>query len=172
VFLDINHNIILIVSLFWYFAFFALIVSYFVCLLPDPPTTTMQRLKGLTTGGFPTFIDAADNFDPSQTIREDNWLFQLQRQSVFGLSKIWGFVCFLVSCRFLILTTDRKTVFMGDDTWTALYPDVFTEQHPFPSLVVKDIHTVDNGVIKHLFPVLEGRWTFFFFFFYFFFFFS
>jgi len=24
----------------------------------DPPTTTMQRLKGLTTGGLPTFVDA------------------------------------------------------------------------------------------------------------------
>lgn len=24
----------------------------------DPPTTTMQRLKGLTTGGLPTFMDA------------------------------------------------------------------------------------------------------------------
>lgn len=24
----------------------------------DPPTTTMQRLKGLTTGSLPTFVDA------------------------------------------------------------------------------------------------------------------
>lgn len=26
--------------------------------IADPPTTTMQRLKGLTTGGLPTFVDA------------------------------------------------------------------------------------------------------------------
>ena len=28
----------------------------------DAPTTTMQRLKGLTTGSLPTFIDASNNF--------------------------------------------------------------------------------------------------------------
>lgn len=43
----------------------------------DPPTTTMQRLKGMTTGGMPTFIDASDNFNPSQSVLEDNWLEQL-----------------------------------------------------------------------------------------------
>ena len=26
--------------------------------IADPPTTTMQRLKGLTTGSLPTFVDA------------------------------------------------------------------------------------------------------------------
>ena len=30
--------------------------------LADPPTTTMQRLKGLTTGSLPTFIDVSANF--------------------------------------------------------------------------------------------------------------
>lgn len=30
--------------------------------IADPPTTTMQRLKGLTTGSLPTFIDASHNF--------------------------------------------------------------------------------------------------------------
>jgi phosphatidylinositol glycan class O len=42
----------------------------------------MQRLKGLTTGGMPTFIDAADNFDPSQTIKEDNWVLQLNKKGI------------------------------------------------------------------------------------------
>lgn len=37
----------------------------------------MQRLKGLTTGGMPTFIDAGDNFNPSARIFEDNWVDQL-----------------------------------------------------------------------------------------------
>lgn len=37
----------------------------------------MQRLKGLTTGGMPTFIDAGDNFNPSARIFEDNWVEQL-----------------------------------------------------------------------------------------------
>ena len=30
--------------------------------LADAPTTTMQRLKGLTSGSLPTFIDASNNF--------------------------------------------------------------------------------------------------------------
>lgn len=30
--------------------------------IADAPTTTMQRLKGLTTGSLPTFIDASQNF--------------------------------------------------------------------------------------------------------------
>lgn len=31
--------------------------------IADPPTTTMQRLKALTTGTFPTFIDVSSNFN-------------------------------------------------------------------------------------------------------------
>ncbi|KAJ2688221.1 mannose-ethanolamine phosphotransferase gpi13, partial [Coemansia sp. RSA 1285] len=42
----------------------------------DPPTTTLQRLKGLTTGQLPTFIDAGSNFAGS-AIEEDNWLQSL-----------------------------------------------------------------------------------------------
>lgn len=30
--------------------------------IADPPTTTMQRLKGLTTGSLPTFVDAGLSF--------------------------------------------------------------------------------------------------------------
>ena len=32
----------------------------------DPPTTTSQRLKALTTGGLPAFIEAGRNFDSDQ----------------------------------------------------------------------------------------------------------
>uniref|UniRef100_A0A8C0NI56 Phosphatidylinositol glycan anchor biosynthesis class O n=1 Tax=Canis lupus familiaris TaxID=9615 RepID=A0A8C0NI56_CANLF len=42
----------------------------------DPPTTTMQRLKALTTGSLPTFIDAGSNF-ASYAIVEDNLIKQL-----------------------------------------------------------------------------------------------
>ena len=37
----------------------------------DPPTVTMQRLKGLTAGSLPTFVDVRDNFG-SDAIEEDN----------------------------------------------------------------------------------------------------
>lgn len=39
--------------------------------IADPPTTTMQRLKALTTGTLPTFIDAGSNFATPE-INEDN----------------------------------------------------------------------------------------------------
>lgn len=45
---------------------------------------------------------------------------------------------------------------MGDDTWTSLYPNTFNRTFAFPSLIVKDIHTVDNGVVEHLVPTIQG----------------
>lgn len=42
----------------------------------DPPTATMQRIKGLTTGSLPTFIDVGSNF-ATYAIQEDNLLAQL-----------------------------------------------------------------------------------------------
>ncbi|KAJ8576278.1 hypothetical protein ON010_g2934 [Phytophthora cinnamomi] len=42
----------------------------------DPPTMTMQRLKGLTTGSLPTFLDIKDNMAASSQIVEDNLLRQ------------------------------------------------------------------------------------------------
>lgn len=44
--------------------------------IADPPTTTMQRLKGLTTGSLPTFIDAGSNFATTE-INEDNYIDQV-----------------------------------------------------------------------------------------------
>jgi phosphatidylinositol glycan class O len=41
----------------------------------DPPTTTLQRLKAITTGNLPTFVDAGSNFN-SDAINEDNLLLQ------------------------------------------------------------------------------------------------
>ena len=45
--------------------------------IADPPTATMQRLKGLTTGTLPTFIDVGSSFGGS-AIDEDNLLMQLK----------------------------------------------------------------------------------------------
>lgn len=42
----------------------------------DPPTTTLQRIKGLTTGSLPTFVDVGDSFGGS-AINEDSLLHQL-----------------------------------------------------------------------------------------------
>lgn len=92
--------------------------------LSDPPTTTLQRLKGLTTGSLPTFIDAGSNFN-GELIEEDNLIKQL----------------------FL----NNKTIkFAGDDTWKSLFnPYLHSESEYFESLNVFDLDTVDNGVINY-----------------------
>ncbi|KAK5120084.1 hypothetical protein LTR85_006565 [Meristemomyces frigidus] len=106
--------------------------------IADPPTTTLQRLKGLTTGTLPTFIDAGSNF-AGTAIDEDNLVEQLFKAG-------------------------KRVVHLGDDTWQSLFPGYFEPNltKPYDSFNVWDLHTVDNGVNEHLFPLLEpsmqGRW--------------
>ncbi|XP_042305847.1 GPI ethanolamine phosphate transferase 3 isoform X2 [Sceloporus undulatus] len=96
----------------------------------DPPTTTMQRIKGLTTGSLPTFIDAGSNF-ASYAIQEDNLIWQLAQNG-------------------------KRVVFMGDDTWDGLFPQAFFRSYFFPSFNVKDLHTVDDGILQHLYQTVDG----------------
>ena len=35
------------------------------------------------------------------------------------------------------------------------FPDSFERYYPYPSFNVKDLHTVDNGVMSHLIPEIE-----------------
>lgn len=99
--------------------------------IADPPTTTLQRLKGLTTGTLPTFIDAGSNF-AGTSIEEDNLISQMK-------------------------ALGKRVAFMGDDTWMALFPGMFEREmvHPYESLNVWDLHTVDNGVTEHIFPLFH-----------------
>lgn len=48
-------------------------------------------------------------------------------------------------------STGKRVVFMGDDTWESLFPKKFHRSLPFPSFNVKDLHTVDNGILQHLY---------------------
>ncbi|TFK62265.1 hypothetical protein BDN72DRAFT_804336 [Pluteus cervinus] len=95
----------------------------------DPPTTTLQRIKGITTGSLPTFVDIGNNFGGS-SITEDSIMKQLK-------------------------LANKSSAFMGDDTWMSVFPDSFEATFPFDSFNVEDLHTVDEGVIRHLFPLLE-----------------
>jgi GPI ethanolamine phosphate transferase 3 subunit O len=90
-------------------------------------------LKGLTTGTLPTFIDAGSNF-AGTAIDEDNLIEQLYNHG-------------------------KKVVHLGDDTWHSLFPEYFEPNltRPYDSFNVWDLHTVDNGVNEHLFPLLEPR---------------
>ncbi|KAG8814713.1 mannose-ethanolamine phosphotransferase gpi13 [Serendipita sp. 399] len=99
----------------------------------------MQRIKGVTTGSLPTFIDISANFGAT-SIEEDSILSQLN-------------------------ATGKRVAFMGDDTWMNLYGDLIDPSASFPydSFNVEDLHSVDNGVIKHMFPLLrqtEKTWDF------------
>ena len=96
------------------------------------PTTTLQRLKSLVTGGFPTFVDAGANFF-AERISEDNL--------VFGLN-----------------ASGKRVMHAGDDTWNLLFgSETFVRTHPFPSFDVMDLDTVDAGVREVLAPALKSR---------------
>ncbi|KAF9891291.1 mannose-ethanolamine phosphotransferase gpi13 [Aspergillus nanangensis] len=107
--------------------------AFLLPFIADPPTTTLQRLKGLTTGTLPTFIDAGSNF-AGTAIDEDNLVAQLR-------------------------AAGKNLVQLGDDTWQALFPGYFDANltRPFDSFNVWDLHTVDNGVNEHLFPLLHPQ---------------
>ncbi|KOS19031.1 GPI ethanolamine phosphate transferase 3 [Escovopsis weberi] len=104
--------------------------AFLLPFIADPPTTTLQRLKGLTTGTLPTFIDAGSNF-AGNAIDEDNLLAQLR-------------------------DAGKKIAHLGDDTWWALFPGYFEPNisKAYDSFNVWDLHTVDNGVIDNIFPLL------------------
>lgn len=69
----------------------------------------MPRVKALTTGSVPSFLDLILNFAESDTssslATQDTWLAQLRRR---GQGK-----------------EDEKVVFYGDDTWLKLFPGDF-----------------------------------------------
>lgn len=101
-------------------------------ILSDPPTVTMQRVKALATGSLPTFIDFKDNLQ-SESIAEDNLIFQAQKNK-------------------------KKTLFVGDQIWVFLLPNSFTLAYPYDSHNVRDLDTVDQGVISKFRKHLNESW--------------
>ena len=112
--------------------------AFLLPFIADPPTSTLQRLKGLTTGTLPTFIDIGSNF-AGTAIEEDNLVGQLRNAG-------------------------KTLVHLGDDTWHSLFPGYFDDNltHAYDSFNVWDLFTVDNGVTEHLIPLLKpentGKW--------------
>ena len=107
--------------------------AFLLPFIADPPTATLQRLKGLTTGTLPTFVDVGSNF-AGTAIEEDNLVAQLRNAG-------------------------RNLVHLGDDTWHSLFPGYFDANltHAYDSFNVWDLFTVDNGVTEHLLPLLAAR---------------
>ncbi|CAK9834102.1 GPI ethanolamine phosphate transferase 2 [Anthophora retusa] len=105
----------------------SLLANSSACLLQakvHPPTVTMPRIKAITTGTIPNFVDVALNFG-SKPISSDSVLYQVKEAGY-------------------------KSVFYGDDTWLTLFPSVFDRYDGTTSFVVTDFTEVDNNVTRHL----------------------
>ncbi|ODQ82885.1 hypothetical protein BABINDRAFT_159380 [Babjeviella inositovora NRRL Y-12698] len=105
-----------------------------------PPTVTLPRLKGLTTGSTPNFLDAILNVaedDTSSSLGEqDSWVKQLFNN---------GF----------------RIQMFGDDTWLKLFPRFFHRTDGTNSFFVSDFTEVDINVTRHLndeLTVNSGEW--------------
>ncbi|KAI4787982.1 hypothetical protein E4T44_13553, partial [Aureobasidium sp. EXF-8845] len=55
----------------------------------------------------------------------------------------------------------KRIVHLGDDTWHSLFPGYFDPEltRAYDSFNVWDLHTVDNGVNDHIFPLLHSSNT-------------
>ncbi|KAE8348171.1 alkaline-phosphatase-like protein [Aspergillus coremiiformis] len=93
------------------------------------PTVTMPRLKAMTTGSVPSFLDVILNIAESDTsstlIYQDTWLAQLKAKG-------------------------GKMVMYGDDTWLKLFPGMFDRADGTTSFFVSDFTEVDNNVTRHI----------------------
>ena len=118
------------------------------------PTITMPRVKAITTGSIPSFLDVILNFAESDTTStlatQDTWLAQIK-------AKRYG-------------DKQGKLVMYGDDTWLKLFPDFFERADGTSSFFVsvsllcprlcrwntklildaQDFTEVDNNVTRHV----------------------
>ena len=128
-------------------------MSKLVRFVADPPTVTMQRLKGLTTGGLPTFADITGSFGGAN-VDEDSWVEQIATAP-------WGRrrhnrVGHHHERRRTTSSGQPQIAFVGDDTWIDLFPTQFNDAHPFPSFNTRDLDSVDDGCLVHIPRLLDG----------------
>jgi ethanolaminephosphotransferase len=114
----------------------------------------MPRVKAITTGSIPSFLDVILNFaesDTSSTLAtQDTWLAQIKAKQFDG--------------------EKGKLVMYGDDTWLKLFPDFFERAdgtssffvsvshrhswiHRWNTMLisnVQDFTEVDNNVTRHV----------------------
>ena len=89
-----------------------------------PPTVTLPRIKALTTGGIPGFVDFVMNFGSAE-LKEDNLIAQ------------WK-------------SNKREIVHYGDETWLKLFPGKFSRFEGTTSFFVSDYTEVDDNVTRHI----------------------
>ncbi|RDW89321.1 GPI ethanolamine phosphate transferas-like protein 2 [Coleophoma cylindrospora] len=94
------------------------------------PTITMPRVKAVTTGSIPSFLDVILNFAESDTTSslasQDTWLAQMKAKK------------------------SGKMIMYGDDTWLKLFPGFFDRADGTSSFFVSDFTEVDNNVTRHI----------------------
>ncbi|XP_025410553.1 GPI ethanolamine phosphate transferase 2-like isoform X2 [Sipha flava] len=90
----------------------------------NAPTVTMPRIKALTTGTVPNFIDLVLNLD-SSAVQQDSIIYQ--------------------AC-----AANKHVIFYGDDTWLKLFPNSFIRYDGITSFYISDYTEVDNNVTRHL----------------------
>ncbi|KAJ6145191.1 GPI ethanolamine phosphate transferase 2 [Penicillium chermesinum] len=99
----------------------------------------MPRLKAITTGSVPSFLDVILNIaesDTSSTLAyQDTWLAQLKARG------------------------DRLVMY-GDDTWLKLFPGMFDRADGTTSFFVSDFIEVDQNVTRHVaFELSQPDWS-------------
>ncbi|KAG7290298.1 hypothetical protein NEMBOFW57_000297 [Staphylotrichum longicolle] len=101
------------------------------------PTVTMPRLKAITTGSIPSFLDVVLNLDEgdesSSLASQDTWLAQMKAKGT------------------------GKLVMYGDDTWLKLFPGTFDRAEGTTSFFVSDFTEVDNNVTRHVADELKSE---------------
>lgn len=80
------------------------------------PTVTLPRIKSLTTGRVPQFIDVLFNLKTTEAV-EDSFLHQAVKEG-------------------------KRIVFYGDDTWLKIYPQLFVRSEGVSSFFVNDFTEV------------------------------
>lgn len=53
-----------------------------------------------------------------------------------------------------MISSGKRAVFMGDDTWERVFPSGFSRIYPFDSFDIADLDSNDNGVMSKLLPEL------------------
>lgn len=90
------------------------------------PTVTLPRLKAMTAGSSPVFLDLLLNFDENSLAADSVDTEELQKSSGFPQEN-W-----VKSLK----RVGRKIWFFGDDTWLRLFPDCFEHSSPVHSFFV------------------------------------
>ncbi|XP_062544378.1 GPI ethanolamine phosphate transferase 2 isoform X2 [Armigeres subalbatus] len=90
-----------------------------------PPTVTMPRIKAMTSGAIPSFLDVILNLGSPQ-VTLDTFLYQM-------------------------VQLQRRIVFYGDNTWTNMFPDLFTRKgENVDSLYVNDFYEGDRNITNNM----------------------